>query len=195
MCVVVARGDLFGTKTKLMKWSFTLVCPASLKARLELCNKFYMHISLLFFSMWFCSLAIFVLIAYTDRTSLFCLSEHLYDPETMQWAGPTPFCNLTGLWSVADLGGVSGVQMHPPLAASNVFCIHNCTTPSTAYAAVACSNNNQAQLHTHVLVPYWYPDIWLGLELLRDIQFGLPAILNVTGSGPQQFLGPPEPPF
>ena len=36
----------------------------------------------------------------------------------------------------------------------------------------------QAQLHTHISVPYWSPDIWLGLELLRDIQFGLPAILN-----------------
>ena len=73
---------------------------------------------------------------------------------------------------VADLGGVRGVQMHPPLAASNVFCVHNCTSPSNDYAAVACSNNNQAQLHTHVSVPYWSPDVWLGLELLRDIQFG-----------------------
>ena len=31
------------------------------------------------------------------------------------------------LITVADLGGVRGVQMHPPLAASNVFCVHNCT--------------------------------------------------------------------
>ena len=74
--------------------------------------------------------------------------------------------------AVADLGGVRGVQMHPPLAASNVFCVHNCTSPSNDYAAVACSNNNQAQLHTHVSVPYWSPDVWLGLELLRDIRFG-----------------------
>ena len=73
---------------------------------------------------------------------------------------------------MADLGGVRGVQMHPPLAASNVFCVHNCMSPSNDYAAVACSNNNQAQLHTHVSVPYWSPDVWLGLELLRDIQFG-----------------------
>ena len=58
------------------------------------------------------------------------------------------------LESVADLGGVRGVQMHPPLVASNVFCVHNCTSPSNDYAAVACSNNNQAQLHTHVSVPY-----------------------------------------
>ena len=57
-------------------------------------------------------------------------------------------------YAVADLGGVRGVQMHPPLAASNVFCVHNCTSPSNDYAAVACSNNNQAQLHTHVSVPY-----------------------------------------
>ena len=56
--------------------------------------------------------------------------------------------------AVADLGGVRGVQMHPPLAASNVFCVHNCTSPSNDYAAVACSNNNQAHLHTHVSVPY-----------------------------------------
>ena len=48
--------------------------------------------------------------------------------------------------TVADLGGVRGVQMHPPLAASNVFCVHNCTSPSNDYAAVTCSNNNQAQL-------------------------------------------------
>ena len=58
------------------------------------------------------------------------------------------------LKAVADLGGVRGVQMHPPLVASNVFCVHNCTSPSNDYAAVACSNNNQAQLHTHVSVPY-----------------------------------------
>ena len=50
---------------------------------------------------------------------------------------------------MADLGGVRGVQMHPPLAASNVFCVHNCTNPSNDYAAVACSNNNQACTVTH----------------------------------------------
>ena len=56
--------------------------------------------------------------------------------------------------AVADLGGVRGVQMHPPLAASSVFLRTNCTSPSNDYAAVACSNNNQAQLHTHISVPY-----------------------------------------
>ena len=58
---------------------------------------------------------------------------------------------------MADLGGVRGVQMHPPLAASKLimyFCVNNCTSPSNDYTAVECSNNNQAQLHTHVLVPY-----------------------------------------
>ena len=92
----------------------------------------------------------------------------------------TPRCHLTRRfnihkklsgWTVADLGGVRGVHLHPPLAASNVFCVHNCTSPSNDYAAVACSNNNEAQLHTHVSVPYWSPDVWLGLELLWDIQF------------------------
>jgi len=30
-------------------------------------------------------------------------------------------CNYPKGYSVADLGGVRGVQMHPPLAASNIF--------------------------------------------------------------------------
>ena len=44
---------------------------------------------------------------------------------------------------------------------------------------MACSNN-QAQLHAHVSVTYWSPDIWLGLDLLPDVQLGLPAILNCS---------------
>jgi len=79
--------------------------------------------------------------------------------------------------SVADLRGVRRMQMHPPLADSNYSCVQNSTSPSNDYAAVACSNNNQAQF-TRVSVPYWSPDVWLGLELLRDIQLGLPVILN-----------------
>ena len=75
---------------------------------------------------------------------------------------------------VADLGGANA----PPLwRLVMYFCVHNCTSPSNDYAAVACSNNNQAQF-THVSVPYWSPDVWLGLELLWDIQFGLTSILN-----------------
>ena len=68
-------------------------------------------------------------------------------------------CKCTPLWQV-------------------VMYVHICTSPSNDYAAVACSNNNQAQLHTHISVPYWSPDVCLGLELLRNIQFGLPAVLN-----------------
>ena len=43
-----------------------------------------------------------------------------------------------------------GVQIHPPLAASSVFFSYITARvhPSNDYAAVACSNNNQAQLHT-----------------------------------------------
>ena len=55
---------------------------------------------------------------------------------------------------MADLGGIRGVQMHPYLAASSVFCVHNSTSPSNDYAAVAYSNNDQAQLHSHVSVSY-----------------------------------------
>ena len=50
-----------------------------------------------------------------------------------------------------DLGGVRGVQMHPPLAASNVFLMH-------------CSNNNQAQfIHSHMILT----DVQTGLEMLK----------------------------
>jgi len=34
------------------------------------------------------------------------------------------------------------------------FCVHNCTSPSNDYAAVAYISNNQAQLHTRISVPY-----------------------------------------
>ena len=30
------------------------------------------------------------------------------------------------------------------------FCVHNCTSPSNDYAPVACSNNNQPQLHSRI---------------------------------------------
>ena len=78
--------------------------------------------------------------------------------------------------TVADYG----VQMHPFWRLVMYFFthMHNCLSPSNDYTAVACSKNNQAQLHTHVSVPYWSPNVWLGLELLRDVQFGLSAILN-----------------
>ena len=56
--------------------------------------------------------------------------------------------------SVADLGGGKGVQMYPLWRLVMYFCVHNCMSPSNDYAAVACSNNNQAQLHTHISVPY-----------------------------------------
>jgi len=46
-------------------------------------------------------------------------------------------------------GGKRGANAPPlPLVASNVFI----TTPSNDYAAVACSNKNHAQLHTHISV-------------------------------------------
>ena len=58
---------------------------------------------------------------------------------------------LLYIYTVADLGGVRGVQMHPPLAASNVFLMH-------------CSNNNQAQfIHSHMILT----DVQTGLELLK----------------------------
>ena len=55
---------------------------------------------------------------------------------------------------VADLGGVAkGGANAPPLAAMN-FCIRNHMSPSNDCTAVPCSNNNQAQLHIHISVPY-----------------------------------------
>jgi len=53
---------------------------------------------------------------------------------------------------VADLGGVRGVQMHPPLVASNVFCVHNCTSPSNDYAAVATK-------HSYILTYQFLTDL------------------------------------
>ena len=46
------------------------------------------------------SSAVFVLITYTDRTSLYCSSKHLIDAETMQLVGPTPFCTFSGLYKM-----------------------------------------------------------------------------------------------
>ena len=42
------------------------------------------------------------------------------------------------------------------MAASLVmyYYVHNCKSPSNDYTAVGCSNNNQAQLHTHVSVSF-----------------------------------------
>ena len=63
--------------------------------------------------------------------------------------------SLEGPYAVAELGGGGGGCKCTPLWRLVVyFCVHNCTSPSNDYAAVACSNNNQAQLHTHVSVPY-----------------------------------------
>ena len=37
------------------------------------------------------------------------------------------------------------------------FCVHNCTSPSNDYAAVGCSNNNQAQLYSSPDVSRVFP--------------------------------------
>ena len=67
-----------------------------------------------------------------------------------------------------DSGRFWGVT--PLLAASNVFLITARVHQMIIYTntAVECTNNNQAQLHTHVSVLYWSPDVWLGLKLLRE---------------------------
>ena len=81
------------------------------------------------------------------------------------------------VWLISGVfrGGKGGCKCTPLWRLVMYFCVHNCTSPSNDYAAVACSNNNQAQLHTHESVRYWSPDVWPGLELLRNIQFGLLA--------------------
>ena len=58
---------------------------------------------------------------------------------------------------VADLGGGGGGGgggVRGMWQLVMYFCINNCTSPSNDYTAVECSNNNQAQLHTHASVPY-----------------------------------------
>jgi len=58
--------------------------------------------------------------------------------------------------AVADLGAVRGVQMHPPLVASNVFFVHNCTSPSNDL----CSSGMQQQ----------QPGTALTYQFLTDLQ-------------------------
>ena len=49
-------------------------------------------------------------------------------------------------YTVADLGRGKGTPLWRLVM---YFCVNNCTSPSNDYTAVACSNNNQAQLYTH----------------------------------------------
>ena len=93
-----------------------------------------------------------------ESLSACSLSWHSH---ALQW----PKCVLSG--------GFRECKCTPLWQLVMYFSVHNCTSSSNDYAAVACSNNNQAQLKTRVSVPYWSPDVWLGLELLRNIQFGL----------------------
>jgi len=59
----------------------------------------WVHVNFYLYS-WSLSSAVFVLITYTDRTSLYCSSEYLivFEMGEVQTAGPTAFCTLTGLW-------------------------------------------------------------------------------------------------
>ena len=58
----------------------------------------WVHVSPHLYS-WSLSSDVFVLITYTDRTSLYCSSEYLivFEMEEVQAAGPTAFCTLAGL--------------------------------------------------------------------------------------------------
>ena len=42
--------------------------------------------------------------------------------------------------------------MHPPLAASNVFCVHNCTSPSNDYAAGSGMQQQQPCRHSYTRI-------------------------------------------
>ena len=64
--------------------------------------------------------------------------------------------------------------MHLPLAVSDVLL----RTTARVHQMImqqwhAATTTRHSYTHTHTSVPYWCPDIWLGLELLRDLQFGL----------------------
>ena len=88
-------------------------------------------------------------------------------------------------------GGIRG----PPFG--GYFCVHNCMSLSNDYAAVTCSNNNQAQLHTHVSVPYQSLEVWL--ETCFE-KFSLDFHVTRSGCGSLKFsdeLHVPvaEPPF
>ena len=107
---------------------------------------------------------------------------------------------------MADLRGVRGCKCTPLWRLVMYFCIHIWVSPSNDYTAVACCNNNQAQLHSSLLIS-WH--LSRPIELLRDIQFRLPAILTTlaeciyvtkSGRGNPKFLdvlraAVAEPPF
>ena len=59
------------------------------------------------------------------------------------------YCHYANVHAVADSGGAN-----PLRRLVMYFCVNNCTSPSNDYTAVECSNNDQAQLNTHVSVPY-----------------------------------------
>ena len=75
---------------------------------------------------------------------------------------------------MADLRGVRGCKCTPLWRLVMYFCVHIWASPSNDYTAVACCNN-QAQLHSSLLISW---RLSRPIELLRDIQFRLPAILN-----------------
>ena len=76
--------------------------------------------------------------------------EHITTRNTSLKGRYTAFHNCSG-----GFRGGKGCKCTPLWRLVMYFCVHNCTSPSYDYAAVACSNN-QAQLHTHVSVASRY---------------------------------------
>ena len=93
--------------------------------------------------------------------------------KVVDWYPVCPIWEL-GFIAVADLRGVRGCICNP-LAASNVF-LRTYWQESIKWLYSSGMHQQLPGTVTHSLsVPYWSPDVCLDLELLRDIQFRLPA--------------------
>ena len=70
---------------------------------------------------------------------------------------PFGLSGVVDYWAVADLGELRGAQSTPLWQLVMYFCVHNCTSPSNDYAAVACISN--VTRHSYTLTCQFLTDL------------------------------------